>query len=180
MESKKPPPNTSCKRVAELRRFGGVSQVPGFSSSRTPPCGRNKLSTARWEMTLWLSATLHARLRTFPPCGLGAAGGTGRGRGRAQLRLRGAGRSARGCVGPVSADPGTRVGASTPQRDRRSEGRCSVPRALDCGPAEQREFSHWGLEEGPLPLLGSCDAKCRPESAGEGTGGFVGAHQKAI
>ena len=45
---------------------------------------------------------------------------------------------------------------------------------------EQREFSHWGLEEGPLPLLGSCDAKCRPESAGEGTGGFVGAHQKAI
>lgn len=40
MESKEPPPKQGLKDVVELRRFGGVSKVPSFSSSCTR--GREK------------------------------------------------------------------------------------------------------------------------------------------
>lgn len=58
-------------------------------------------------------------------------------------------------------------------RRRVSDGSWSPPRALGYGPAGPREFFRWGLEEDPLPFLGSCDAKCQPESTGEGARGFM-------
>lgn len=39
-------------------------------------------------------------------------------------------------------------------------------------------FPHGGTGGGPLPFLGSCDAKCRLQSPGKGTSGFTGVSRK--